>query len=302
MHALDRYPQLLDKRKRNILLKIALMFQELGHPWDCEHVLLKIAGMHKMSALPSQEDPFHLLANSSFPSSSMSIRRVLVDRWNETVGGNHFDSNLNVPPLHVAVQNRNPRIIMALLSDPDDYSSSTPTPSLTASLNPRQVRANIEERDLNSRTPLLAAVAIGDEACSSILLMHGANVNIRDDHGHTALEVAVIGGHLNVVKTLIKFHAPVNPESIPNCSSLPLHAAIESNNYQPEIINHLLNSGADVHLRRSTDNKNAFDLAIDRGHLDLVESMGMISSLSRAPFGIQEPFMIQDFTMGQIVP
>lgn len=290
--ALDRYPRLFDKRKRHILLKIALMFQELGHRWECEHVLLKIAGMYKTSALPSEEDPFQLLANS-LPASSVSTRHVLVERWNETVGGNHVDSNLNVPPLHAAVQQRNPSIILALLSNPNDCSSLPLIPSLTASSNIGQVRANIDERDLNSRTALFAAVANGDESCCFALLYHGADANTRDDYGHTALEVAVRGGYLNIVKNLIGYNALVNPDTT-GCSSLPLHAAIESDNLQLEIIHHLLNSGAEVNLRRYVDNKHAIDLAVDRGYHDLAESMRqMVLSLDHTPFMIRDPSMSQ---------
>lgn len=292
--ALDQYPRLFDKRKRHILLKIALMFQELGNPWDGEHVLLKIAGMYKMSASPSQDNPFHLLA-TSFPTSSISIRRVLVDRWNETVGGSHVDSNLNVPPLHAAVQHRNPTILLALLSKHDHYSSSPLAPSLTTSSNVGQVRANIDERDLNSRTALFVAVANGDDVCCFALLHHGADANTRDDYGHTALEVAVKGGHLNIVKDLISHNAHVNPD-ITGCSSLPLHAAIESGKFQFEVIEHLLNSGAEVDRRRYPDNKHAIDLAIDRGYHGLAESMRrMIPSLDHTSF------MIRDSSVGQIV-
>ena len=188
--ALDRYPRLYDNRKRYILLKIAQMFQELGHEWDFQDVLLKIAAMHKTSIFPSPVDPVPLLAKS-FPISSMSIRRVVENRWNETVGGNHVESNLHVPPLHAAVQHRNPSIIMALLSNPNDCSSSHQEPSLSTSSNTAEVRVNIEERDLNTRTALFAAVANGDESCCLTLLFHGADANTRDDYGHTALEVAV---------------------------------------------------------------------------------------------------------------
>ncbi|CAD6589586.1 MAG: hypothetical protein ASARMPREDX12_003892 [Alectoria sarmentosa] len=293
LSALDQY-RLCDKRKRHILLKIARMFQELGHRWSCEHVLLKISGMYKGSALPPQEDPFHLLANS-FPTSSVSIRRVLGDRWNETVGGNHVDLDLNVPPLHAAVQHRNPSIILALLSNPNDRSYLPLAPSLTTLSNVGQVRVNIEERDLDSRTALFAAVIKGDESCCSALLLHGADANTRDDHGHTALEVAVRGGYLNIVKNLINCNAHVNPD-ITGCSSLPLHAAIESDDFQLEIIGHLLNSGAAVQLRRYADNKHAIDLAVDREYHELAESMRrMIPSVNRTPF------MTRDFSTGQII-
>ena len=70
----------------------------------------------------------------------------------------------------------------------------------------------MEERDLNGRTALFAAVANGDESCCLALLMHEADANTRDEYGHTALEVAVRGGNLNIVKNLIHFNADVNPD------------------------------------------------------------------------------------------
>ena len=259
------------------------MFQELGHQWECELVLLKIASMYKTSDVPVPGEPLHLLA-TSFPASSMSIRRVLVDRYNETVGGNHVDPNLNVPPLHVAVQHRNPSIIVALLSNANDCSSLQPGLSLTTTSIVAQGRVNIEERDINNRTALFTAVANGDESCCLALLIYGANANTRDGYGHTALEVAVRGANLNLVKTLIEYKALVNPD-ITRCSALPLHAAIESGNFQLEIIHHLLNSGAKVGIRRYVDNKHAIDLAIDRGYHELAESMGrMIPIPSSTPF------------------
>ena len=264
------------------------MFQELGHRWDCEHVLLKIAAVYKMSGFPAKEDPchLHLLANS-FPTSSMSIRRVLVDRWNEIVGGNYVDSNLNVPPLHAAVQHQDPNIILALLSNPNDCSSSPLAPSLNTSSNIGHVIINIDERDVNSRTALFVAVVNGDESCCFVLLLHGADPNTRDDHGHTALEATVRGGSFNIVKNLIHHNAHVNPD-ITRCLSYK---------FQLDIIHHLLYSGAEVDLRRYTDNKHAIDLAVGRGYHELAESMRrMVPSLN------DTPFLIQDSSIGQMVP
>ena len=264
--ALDKYPRLFDSRKRHILLKIALMFQELGHHWDCEYVLLKIASLY----MSSPQDLFQRLA-TSFSTSSKSRRRVLVDRWNETIGGNHIDSNLDIPPLHVAVQHRHPSVLLTLLSNPNDY------------------RVNVHERDLHGQTALFAAVANGDETCCLNLLQFGADADTRDVHGHTALEMAVRGGNLNIVKNLIESNANVNPD-IAGCSSLPLHAAIETENFQFEIISHLLNSGAEVNLRRHADNKHAIDLAFDRGYEELAKIMrNIVSNLDPTPFMVLDP-------------
>ena len=281
--ALDQYPQLFDSRKRHKLLKIALMFQQLGHQATSEHVLLKIAGMYRVSELRSPEGPFRLLA-TSFSNSSMSVRRVLEDRWNERVGGNYIDANLNVSPLHIAVQHRQPSIIVALLTNPNDWGASQPASSLIMSSDVAELRVKIEERDINGRSALFAAVANGDESCCLALLIHAAAANTRDDYGHTALEVAVRGGNLNIVRHLINFKAEVNPD-ITGCSSLPLHAAIESGNVRFDIINHLLDAGAKVDLQRYTDNKHAIDLAVDRGLNDLAERMRqMVPNPNPTPF------------------
>ena len=297
IHALDQYPicQMLDKRKRHILLKMALMFQELGHHWDYERILVKIADMYQSSAIPSPEEPYHLLAHS-LPASSVSVNRVLVNLWNETVGGNQVDSNLNVPPLHAAVQLRSPKMIYALLSNCDDSCSAPLAYSLTAFSTIGQFRIEIEQRDISNCTALFKAVANGDYDCSFALLNRGADANTRDEHGHTALEVAVTRGDPEIVEMLIRHNASVNPD-ITGCSSLPLHAAIESGSFHLGIIHRLLDLGAEVDLRRVVDNKHAIDLAVDWGYHDLAENMRQ-----RLPCPSRTSFMIRDPLIGQIIP
>ena len=275
--ALDRYPRLVDNRKRHYLLKIAVTFQGLGYQWDYEHVLRKIASTYRGSDLPSL---FPCLTES-LSTSSQSISGVLRDCWNETVGGDDIDPNLNLPPLHAAVQHRQPKIIKAMFS------------------NPNRARVNIEERDLNGWTALFAAVANGDESCCRALLENHADVDTRDKCGRTALEVAVSRGSLNIVKCLIEYNAAVNPNNI-GCSSLPLHVAIESVDFNLRIISHLLNSGADVYLGRyagkHTDGKHAINLADDRGHHQLAENMRQM-----VPIPDPTPFLLQGFAMGQTI-
>ena len=273
--ALDRYPRLVDNRKRHYLLKIALIFQELGYQWVYEHVLKKIASTPRGSEMPSL---FPRLTES-LSNSSQSISGVLRDCWNETIGGDDTDLNLNLPPLHAAVQQRQPRIIKEIFS------------------NPNRARVNIEERDLNGWTALFAAVANGDGSCCRALLENDADANTRDKCGRTALEVAVSRSSLNIVECLIEYNAVVNPDNI-GCSSLPLHVAIESVDFNLGIIGHLLNSGADVYLRRyagrHTDGKHAIDLADERGHHQLAESMRQM-----VPIPDPTSFLLQDYPMGQ---
>ena len=273
--SLDRYPRLVDNRKRHCLQKIAVMFQGIGHQWEYEHVLEMIASAYTGSDLPYL---FPWLAES-LSSSSQFISCLLRDYWNETVGGGDIDPNLNLPPLHAAVQIRQPMVIRALFSGPN------------------RVRVNIEERDLNGWTALFAAVANGDESCCRALLENDADVNTRDNCGRTALEVAVSRGSLNIVKCLIEHNAVVNPNNI-GCSSLPLHVAIESKDFNLGIISHLLNSGADVYLPRyagrHTDGKHAIELADDRGQPQLAQNMR-----DMVPNPDPTSFLLQNYPMGQ---
>lgn len=300
LHALDKYPGLVDGRKGHALLKIALTFQRLGHRSESEHILVKVANMYGFSALVPHEDPCYLLAGS-FPESSDLVKSTLAKLWQETIGGDHLDLNLKVPPLHRAVQNRNPGIIMAILSDPSEASSQLSTvsqqsPQATASaILPSMsnivapLGANTEERDIRNSTALFLAVANGDERCCLALIYHRADVNTRDAHGHTALEIAARGGHLNIVKQLTESDALINPD-MGCCSSSPLQAAIESDEFNMDLVSHLLNLGAWVNLLRY-DNKSAIDLADERGLTQLAATMRQMISDSQHqhPFAIGQP-------------
>ena len=299
--ALDKYPGLVDGRKGHVLLKMALIFQRLGHRLESEHILVKVAGMYGFSSLVPHEDPCYLLA-SSFPDSSELIKSTLARLWQETIGGDNLDLNLNVPPLHRAVQDQNPGIIMAILSDPSEVGahpftasqhSLQDTPSPTAPSMSKQtahqkppLRGNIEERDFRNRTALFLAVANGDEACCCALICCNADVNTRDAHGHTALEIAARKGHFSIVKQLTDANALVNPD-LGCCSSSPLQAAVESDNFNPDLVTYLLNLGAWVAVPRY-DNKSAINLADERELDQLAASMRQMISDSQC----QHPFMI----------
>uniref|UniRef100_A0A673LCW4 Uncharacterized protein n=1 Tax=Sinocyclocheilus rhinocerous TaxID=307959 RepID=A0A673LCW4_9TELE len=63
----------------------------------------------------------------------------------------------------------------------------------------------------NGRTLLMHAVCLQEHVTRSkftqLLLEKGADVNVRDDHGRTALSLACEHGHLDSVKLLVQFNA-----------------------------------------------------------------------------------------------
>ncbi len=94
---------------------------------------------------------------------------------------------------------------------------------------------------------LLEAVRQGREDEVRRLLDAGADVNFRDDHGRTALQVAAREGHAAIANVLVSNGASV---SIPdaNGSSALLYAAT---NGHAEILRLLLDGGANVNARNA---------------------------------------------------
>jgi ankyrin repeat protein len=75
-----------------------------------------------------------------------------------------------------------------------------------------------------------------------LLLSHGADVNIKQRDGGTALYRAVCEGHLEVVKVLVSNGANVNAAWMTFATHTPLQVAIRNGNL--EIVNLLKKHGA----------------------------------------------------------
>jgi ankyrin repeat protein len=80
-----------------------------------------------------------------------------------------------------------------------------------------------------NRTRLMYVAKIGDLARLRWLLKRGANVNIQDTLGKTALFFACESGHLEIVRELLKYdHNAKRLETRDTFASPPLHAAIKN--------------------------------------------------------------------------
>lgn len=108
--------------------------------------------------------------------------------------------------------------------------------------------ANINARlRHNGWTPLMIAVAEGHTTTAVIILESGAEVNISNNKGRTALMFAAWHGDNEITEMLLKYGA--NPNIIPNDDEgMTALMAATTKGYQ-EIVKMLLKSGADPNLK-----------------------------------------------------
>ena len=291
-NALITYRCLWDAALCVQLSTMAKMFEKFNHRWAYETML------DILSVLPisHQEDPCFLLANSLL-HSSVETHRILSNCWREWTGEDTAHVNLQFPCLQRAAQFKNGGITLAVLAN---HHVPVTTPGTYEAQRMRvhqwlkqtggsekliQSRPGIDFRGVWTRTALHEAAARGSQDGCSFLVHSLADPNARDDHGHTILEVACQGGHLDIAKQLIGVGAEVDPQ-LDFCTSTPLQAAIESDNFNYRLVQHLLDLDANVNVQRLRDHKSAIDIARDKGYFDLAAIMHKgRSASSRFPFG-----------------
>jgi uncharacterized protein len=111
------------------------------------------------------------------------------------------------------------------------------------------------------------ATAKGNLDIFQILLAAGADVNIKDRSGETALSKAAYWGHLEIVNLLLSAGAEVN--GIDNEEgSAPLMNAIYFGRIQ--IVEILLSAGANPTLR-DKNGKTAIEIAIEHQKLEIAD-------------------------------
>src|SRR5689334_1041972 len=144
-----------------------------------------------------------------------------------------------------------------------------------------QAGVDVEMRNPNGWTPLLAAAYIGSEKAANVLLKHHANVDARDKQGYTPLHwssfkgfpgmtkllldgkanpnaqsdmgltplhQAAMMGHIRIVEALLKGGAKVNETNNEGCT--PLHQAVADASV--DVIKQLVAAGADLNLKDNT--------------------------------------------------
>ncbi|KAN0137681.1 Ankyrin repeat-containing domain protein [Lactarius tabidus] len=126
--------------------------------------------------------------------------------------------------------------------------------------------ANVDMRDNSGNTALHFAVSEGHPDIMRLLLDCDANVNMRDISGNTALHVAASEGHLEVARILLKLGANVNSQN--DMGLTPLQRASQGwRKGQRDIIRLLLDHGANLNTYNKYRN-TPLHFAASEGHLE----------------------------------
>ncbi|KAL4948624.1 hypothetical protein BDW69DRAFT_176101 [Aspergillus filifer] len=121
--------------------------------------------------------------------------------------------------------------------------------------------ADLEIRNVVGHTALQSACAEGHLGCAALLLERGANVNSIGADGRSPLMSAVVGGHLSMARLLVERGANVNATDSYDVTALMLAVTVGSQ----ELVYLLLNRKADIG-RRDNIGRTALHIAEEQGY------------------------------------
>ena len=164
-----------------------------------------------------------------------------------------FDFAYTCPPLFLAAANGNLDILSYLFEQGGNVNAS----SSSEYADPWSLPSEFDDYLPIWRTPLIVALTNGHNDAFTFLIDKGADVNLQDHVGYTALHHAVESRNFDAVSCLVHNGADVNLFTSIN-KHTPLMSACQFHNM--DAINVLLNKGADVNLQ-DRDGKSALHFA-----------------------------------------
>ena len=176
-----------------------------GNP-DCVRLMLN----HGLSVEPREKGTTSALHMAAV-NGNLECVQILLDAGADINAG----SPTCPTPLHYALSNNHTECARLLLergASPDAepspgytplHEAATASPECLNLILGYGVRVNVREED-SGMTPLMKCARYGLPACAEILLRHGADPDIRNNEGQTALEIASNRGAIGIVRILKK--------------------------------------------------------------------------------------------------
>uniref|UniRef100_A0A8C2MWW9 Ankyrin repeat and SOCS box-containing 14 n=1 Tax=Cricetulus griseus TaxID=10029 RepID=A0A8C2MWW9_CRIGR len=122
--------------------------------------------------------------------------------------------------------------------------------------------ADVNLRCANERTALHEAAKLGRRDMVKLMLTSGAHPDARSSYGFTPLALAAQSGHTEIMELLLQKGADVHSQAS-DCSSILLEAVRGGN---PDSVTLLLEYGADANIPKSSGHL-PIHVAADKGHL-----------------------------------
>ncbi|XP_067173577.1 ankyrin repeat domain-containing protein 7-like, partial [Apteryx mantelli] len=152
-------------------------------------------------------------------AASGDLARVRRPWWLPRLGINRRDKAKQTP-LHLACANGHSEVVSYLVGN----------------------KCKLDPRDNFKRSPLMKAVQCQQEECVAILLAHGADPNLADVNGSTALHLAAIAPNTSLAGQLLEHNARIDARN--EMGYTPLALAVSE--HHEEMVEFLLKKGADV--------------------------------------------------------
>ena len=248
----DQYPDMESKRAKIIADIIHEIFVTDYHTKKASVILSKVNTDSLVIEQITKNKTLHVVSENGNVKLVKELLSIGVDM-------DYLNDN-GKSPLHIACKNKNSKIVRELLKN---------------GANPNLRSTELEKLPLH----YVLEDGYGEDGTRqgseqnkeifeiiNLLLKHGADINAEDRCGQTALYYATYYRNIAAVRLLLKNGAK------PDCGKeYPLFAASHYN--EIEIVEELLNHGAEINPKSEGIHRIPLYIASERGHLELIDKL-----------------------------
>jgi ankyrin repeat protein len=237
---------------------------------------------HRSSSYRSRS--FNVLQMASQHKNSAPVLRLLFEygaNANE-VGRNESQSQTSPSPLQLAAQHGDQDSLQVLLDYGADVNfigldGNTPIHSAARAGQSENLKlllkqgANINTTNITKKSALMSAVEHGwqdrNSSAIQVLVDNGADIDMTDCDGNTALMHAAISSSLEGFKMLVQRGANIRTRNSKRLTVL----MIAADHYNHDFIEYLLQSKSDLYINEVEEIGDALNLAASNGRLEIVK-------------------------------